>query len=594
MLPMLAALALISGGSLSLQLSDSSAAAATGILPPNNPSANVAQDDTPPPPNCSGTYATVCEEVDLHQVNFARKQEGVAPMVLPNGFSQMPVAEQIWVVSNLERKGRGASVFQSTDVSLNAYAQTGAVNNDDPSFPGNISSGGSIWAGGYSDALEADYGWMYDDGPGGQNLDCTASDSSGCWGHRDNILTNYGSNDATGTGYEAGGDDTTSYAQLFVGGYTSTSTSLYSWSTLTFPKTPAPEVVGISPAQGPGNNGPAVTIFGNYFTGVSAVDFGGVAATNLALNWDGSITASPPPNPQPGQADVVDVTVTTSGAASATTPVDHYTYAACPSCGGGQGGGGGTGPPIGSLAAPVVGMASTPSGQGYWLTNSAGAVSIHGDAVNYGSMAGQALDAPISHIVSTPSGDGYWLVAADGGTFAFGDAGFFGSMGGQPLNAPVVDLAPTKSGKGYWLVATDGGIFAFGDAAFHGSMGGKPLNRPIVGIAPDNATGGYWEVATDGGIFAFGAPFYGSTGNIHLNKPVNGMATSNDDGGYWFVASDGGIFAYGDAGYFGSTGGTSLNAPIMGMAADPSTGGYWLVASDGGIFAYHAGFFGAD
>ncbi len=593
---MLALSAVLAGSSLSIQLLDSSTASATGLLPPNNPPANVTQDDTPAPPNCSGTYATICEEIDLHEVNLARKQEGVAPMVLPDGFSQMPVTEQIWVVSNLERKGRGVSVFQNTDASLNTYAQDGAVSNDDPSFPENISSGGSIWAGGYSDALEADYGWMYDDGPGGQNLDCTSSDSSGCWGHRDNILANYGSNEATGTGYESGGVYTTSYAQLFVGGYTSTSATLYSWSSLTFPKTPTPEVVGIAPAQGPSSNDPAVTIFGNYFTGVSAVAFGGVAVTNFTLNWDGSITATPPPSPQPGQTHVVDVTVTTSGGTSTATPVDQYTYAACAACGSGNPGGGGGGPSgsDGSLAAPVVGMAATPSGQGYWLSNSTGAVSIHGDAVYYGSMAGQPLDAPISHIVATPDGGGYWLVAADGGTFAFGDAGFFGSMGGRPLNAPVVDLAPTKSGRGYWLVASDGGIFAFGDASFHGSMGGKSLNRPIVGLAPDNATGGYWEVATDGGIFSFGAPFYGSTGNIHLNQPVNGMAATNDDGGYWFVASDGGIFAYGDATYYGSTGGSSLNAPIMGMAADPSTGGYWLVAADGGIFAYNAQFFGSD
>ena len=171
----------------------------------------------------------------------------------------------------------------------------------------------------------------------------------------------------------------------------------------------------------------------------------------------------------------------------------------------------------GSLPTPVTGMASTPTGDGYWLVNDQGGVTGHGDAESYGSMAGHALNAPIEHIVATPDGRGYWLVAADGGTFAFGDAGFYGSMGGIQLNAPVVDITPTADGRGYWLVAADGGIFAFGDAGFHGSMGGQHLNRPVVGISSDYATGGYWEVATDGGIFAFGAPFFGSTGNIVLN-----------------------------------------------------------------------------
>jgi hypothetical protein len=245
-----------------------------------------------------------------------------------------------------------------------------------------------------------------------------------------------------------------------------------------------------------------------------------------------------------------------------------------------------------ALATPVTGMASTPSGDGYWLVDARGGVTGLGAAAVYGSMAGHRLNAPIEHIVATSDGRGYWLVAADGGTFAFGDAGFYGSMGGHRLNAPVVDIAPSGDGRGYWLVAADGGIFAFGDAAFHGSMGGHRLNRPVVGISADRSTGGYWEVASDGGIFAFGAPFYGSTGNLRLNRPVNGMAATT--GGYWFVASDGGIFAFGAATFHGSTGRLHLNAPVVGMAADGATGGYWLVGSDGGIFAFDAAFDGSD
>ena len=251
-------------------------------------------------------------------------------------------------------------------------------------------------------------------------------------------------------------------------------------------------------------------------------------------------------------------------------------------------------PSLGGLPGPVVGMAATPDGTGYWLANAAGGVSAHGSAATYGSMAGKSLNAPIAHIVPTPDGKGYWLVASDGGTFNFGDAGFYGSMGGQHLDAPVVDIAPTADGLGYWLVASDGGIFAFGDATFRGSMGGHPLNKPVVGIAPDYATGGYWEVATDGGIFAIGAPFFGSTGSLDLNQPVNGMTPTADDRGYLFVASDGGTFAFGDATFHGSTGGTTLNAPIVGLAVDSATGGYWLVGADGGIFAYGATFYGAD
>jgi NlpC/P60 family len=251
------------------------------------------------------------------------------------------------------------------------------------------------------------------------------------------------------------------------------------------------------------------------------------------------------------------------------------------------------GPSLGVLPGPVVGMAATPDGGGYWLADAEGGVSPHGSATPYGSMAGRPLNAPIAHIVATPDGKGYWLVASDGGIFNFGDAGFFGSMGGQHLNAPVVDIAPTTDGKGYWLVASDGGVFAFGDATFKGSMGGIPINKPVVGIATDG-TGGYWEVATDGGIFAFGAPFLGSTGSLALNQPVNGMAPTAHDAGYLLVASDGGTFAFGDAAFHGSTAGLPLNAPIVGVALDRASGGYWLVGADGGIFAFDAPFYGAD
>jgi hypothetical protein len=55
-------------------------------------------------------------------------------------------------------------------------------------------------------------------------------------------------------------------------------------------------------------------------------------------------------------------------------------------------------------------------------------------------MGGKALDAPIVGIASTPTGGGYWEVASDGGVFAFGAAQFDGSMGGKALDAPIVGM----------------------------------------------------------------------------------------------------------------------------------------------------------
>ena len=83
-------------------------------------------------------------------------------------------------------------------------------------------------------------------------------------------------------------------------------------------------------------------------------------------------------------------------------------------------------------------------------------------------MGAHPLNQPIVGMAATPSGNGYWLVAADGGIFAFGDAPFHGSMGGRPLAKPIVGMAPYSPQSGYWLVAQDGGIFSFG-APFLGS-----------------------------------------------------------------------------------------------------------------------------
>ena len=215
-----------------------------------------------------------------------------------------------------------------------------------------------------------------------------------------------------------------------------------------------------------------------------------------------------------------------------------------------------------------------------------------GNAGSFGPAGGLQLNAPPVGMASTPSGNGYWIAAADGGVFNYGDAGFFGSAGAIALNKPIVGIATTHDGGGYWLVASDGGVFNYGDAGFFGSAGSLPLNAPIVGMAATPDGGGYWLVASDGGIFSYGdAAFHGSTGSIHLNQPVVGMAVAPGGGGYWLVASDGGIFSYGTASFLGSMGGTPLNAPIVGMAATSS--GYWLAARDGGVFNFGVPFFGS-
>jgi N-acetylmuramoyl-L-alanine amidase len=227
--------------------------------------------------------------------------------------------------------------------------------------------------------------------------------------------------------------------------------------------------------------------------------------------------------------------------------------------------------------APIVGMAMTSDGGGYWMVGSDGGIFSYGDAAFWGSTGSLVLNAPIIGMAATPDGHGYWLVARDGGIFNYGDAGFFGSAGSLSLDAPIVAMAATHDGGGYWLVASDGGIFAYGDASFDGSRGGMPLNAPVVGMAATPDGGGYWMVGSDGGIFSFGdASFAGSTGSLVLDAPIVGIAAA-PQGGYWLVARDGGIFSFGNAPYYGSLGGATLPAPVVGIAPAPDGRAYWVV-----------------
>ncbi|MDQ3106322.1 MAG: glycoside hydrolase family 43 protein [Actinomycetota bacterium] len=241
----------------------------------------------------------------------------------------------------------------------------------------------------------------------------------------------------------------------------------------------------------------------------------------------------------------------------------------------------------------AVAMATTPTGDGYWIAGATGAVAARGGAGDSGSISG--LTRPVVGMAATPTGAGYWMTGGDGGVFSFGDAAFHGSTGDLRLNQPVVAMASTPTGRGYWFVASDGGIFSFGDAAFFGSTGSIRLNQPIVGMASTPTGRGYWLVASDGGIFSFGdASFFGSTGDLRLNRAIVGMVATRSGRGYQLVASDGGIFTFGDGRFLGSTGDIRLNQPIVGMAGTPSGNGYWMVAADGGIFSFgDAAFHGA-
>ena len=267
--------------------------------------------------------SAACIDSVLHNINYARWLEGLGPLVLPSGYATDSVPVQQLIIADEERGDRGLSQFSGLDPALNTLAQAGAVANSDPSAPSppyTYTTGGSNLADDVT-PLGADFAWMYNDGEGGTNAACIWPSYADCWGHRDNILGDW---TTTGTQTAQMGDADTAnghYTQVFVNqvdppdapevGTTITP------STLPTPTTAAPpDVVQVLPASSSVTAaGTPVTIEGNYFdtAPLPQVFFGGVAATNVAVDWDGELTADAPADPAGGAQDTVVVTVSTTG-----------------------------------------------------------------------------------------------------------------------------------------------------------------------------------------------------------------------------------------------------------------------------------------
>jgi hypothetical protein len=198
----------------------------------------------------SGTDGSAaCIGAALAAIDHAHALEGVRPMVLPVGFAQLSVPEQLFVAINLERVDRGLSPFTGLTQALDANAQAGADRANDPPDPGRAYLlEDAEWAGGSSNGLDAVYGWMYDDGYDSGNLDCLHRGAPGCWGHRKGILDDFGSGahlvmgaalDATGDRHSGDGGGTSMAVTLAVTAAPARSLT-YSWSEVVAAMAPGP------------------------------------------------------------------------------------------------------------------------------------------------------------------------------------------------------------------------------------------------------------------------------------------------------------------------------------------------------------------
>ena len=136
----------------------------------------------------------VCLRLTLAAIDSARAREGVRPMRLPANFDRLSVAEQVFVAVDRERVDRGLPPFEGLTEPLDAAAAKAAAAARLPARPGPaFASSDAEWLGAVANGLDADYRWMYDDGPGSGVVGCGRQGQRGCWADRAVVLDRMGS-----------------------------------------------------------------------------------------------------------------------------------------------------------------------------------------------------------------------------------------------------------------------------------------------------------------------------------------------------------------------------------------------------------------
>ena len=181
-----------------------------------DPSSNFPVNTVPPACSTDPTGAT-CVRAAVADLDAARAALGQAPYKLPTNFTSLPGAEQGFVLANLDRVLYGLPAIPGITAALSSDAASGVARDTDPrpSNP-NFNYFTSNWAGGFNNMPLAYEAWMYDDGQGSGNLDCTSNNTTGCWGHRHDVLWSFDGGNPLAMGVAAGTDaaGSSGYAML--------------------------------------------------------------------------------------------------------------------------------------------------------------------------------------------------------------------------------------------------------------------------------------------------------------------------------------------------------------------------------------------
>jgi len=167
------------------------AATSSALAAAPNPAQNMPISE---PASCSAPTSAACENAIIADLNSAHAAMGLSAYALPSDFDTLSGDEQIFILSNLDRTAYGLMPASGLSPQLDSAAAAGVADDADPNptaeIPANIGnySWAANWAGGYPNAPYAYYDWMYNDGLGSPNIDCTSQNPTGCWGHRQDVL----------------------------------------------------------------------------------------------------------------------------------------------------------------------------------------------------------------------------------------------------------------------------------------------------------------------------------------------------------------------------------------------------------------------
>jgi hypothetical protein len=147
-----------------------------------------------------------CVNGAVYWLDRARARLHQGPYKLPADFTKLNPAKQAFILTNLDRIQYGLTPITGLTRQADGWAMTGVRDDRDPVSTDPLIAGPSNWAGAFSNIDVAYEIWMYDDGYGSNNLDCTSPHAAGCWGHRHTVLFGFGPGGRLAMGAAAGRD----------------------------------------------------------------------------------------------------------------------------------------------------------------------------------------------------------------------------------------------------------------------------------------------------------------------------------------------------------------------------------------------------